>query len=217
MSSEIVAGSSTPASPVPWRKVSFVPEPVLKQRSRQRDAEQELNRALDQARREGFEQGHQAGRTETAQQVPSILQNIELAQRDLVEAAERIRLETTRELVRLARKIAVRVLHREMVTDHAAVAGLVRAAFLKLQQREIVRVRMHPAMEVVVSATLQECGAPANLVIAPDSSLAAGDLLFETSQGTLDASLETQLSELERGLIDKLAKARTASLKPLVQ
>ena len=43
-----------------------------------------------------------------------------------------------------------------------------------------------------------------NLVLVADPALKPGELFFETSQGTLDASVETQLREIERGLIDKL-------------
>ncbi|HLG96590.1 MAG TPA: FliH/SctL family protein [Bryobacteraceae bacterium] len=208
MSSEIVTGSATPATPVLWRKVSLLSREKPKRHSARRDGEEELKSRLDQARREGMEQGREAGLQESEQQVPAILQNFARAQAELAGTAEQIRIETARDLVQLARNIAARVIHREMVTDSAAVAGLVRAAFSKLQQREITRVRMHPAMEPVVTKTLEDCGAPAAVVLAPDTALSAGELLFETSQGVLDASLETQLRELERGLMDKLGKAK---------
>jgi flagellar biosynthesis/type III secretory pathway protein FliH len=39
-----------------------------------------------------------------------------------------------------------------------------------------------------------------------DSSLQCGDVLFETAHGNLDASLESQLGEIERGLADRLRR-----------
>jgi len=56
----------------------------------------------------------------------------------------------------------------------------------------------------LVRRCMEQSGAPKNLILMPDPSLAAGALLFETSQGLLDASVETQLHEIERGLIDRL-------------
>ena len=39
-----------------------------------------------------------------------------------------------------------------------------------------------------------------------DTSLLPGEVFFETAQGMLDASVDTQLREIERGLIDKLSR-----------
>ena len=44
------------------------------------------------------------------------------------------------------------------------------------------------------------------MVLTPDPSLKPAEVFFETSQGILDASVETQLREIERGLIDKLER-----------
>ena len=208
MSTEILVDAGTPAVPVLWRKVTLAAEDTRS--SGQRNAEEELKRRLDQARREGLEEGLAAGRAESERQVPAILENVARAQAELARMGEQIRIETARELVRLARTAAARVIHREMVTDSRAIAGLVKAAYLKLQPREITRVRMHPAIASVVAGTLEQCGASPTIALLPDTGLSAGELLFETAQGTLDASLDTQLRELERGLMEKLGKHRTA-------
>ena len=59
---------------------------------------------------------------------------------------------------------------------------------------------------VMIQQMLEQGGAPKNLVLAPDASLKPAEVFFETSQGILDASVETQLREIERGLIDKLER-----------
>jgi len=65
---------------------------------------------------------------------------------------------------------------------------------------------MHPNLESLVRKSLEQCGSPKNLVLTPDPGLKPGELLLETSQGILDASVDTQLREIERGLIDRLGK-----------
>src|SRR5579883_3302578 len=99
MSSEIVTGSATPATPVLWRKVSLLSREKPKRHSARRDGEEELKSRLDQARREGMEQGREAGLQESEQQVPAILQNFARAQAELAGTAEQIRIETARDLV----------------------------------------------------------------------------------------------------------------------
>jgi flagellar assembly protein FliH len=40
--------------------------------------------------------------------------------------------------------------------------------------------------------------------LAADKTLARGAVVFETNRGNLDASVETQLREIEQGLTDRL-------------
>jgi flagellar biosynthesis/type III secretory pathway protein FliH len=42
--------------------------------------------------------------------------------------------------------------------------------------------------------------------VLPDPSCEPGAVRFETSRGCLDASVESQLQEIERGLVDQLRK-----------
>ena len=204
--SEIVAGAAGAIVPVLWRRVTLVEPGAARREKAQRDVEEEIKRLLEQARAEGLEQGLAAARSETEQQIPSVLENIARAQAQLAQVRERVSLETARELVQLARTVAARVIHRELVIDPSALAGLIRAAYLKVQSREIARVRMHPAIESVVARTLEQCGGPTGVVLMADPAMREGELLFETAQGTLDASLETQLAELERALLDKVGR-----------
>jgi len=59
-----------------------------------------------------------------------------------------LRDQTLQDLVRLSSLIAARIIHREVVMDPDALAGLVKASYAKLQSREVSRVRMHPALEL---------------------------------------------------------------------
>ncbi len=164
-----------------------------------------MERLLEQAWQEGQDEGLQAARAEVQRLLPSRVGNISAAVAELKRMRQQLHEEGCQELVRLAVTVASRVIHRETVVDASALAGLVKAAAAKVQSREISRVRMHPAFESIVSATLKKCGTPPNVALMADSSLSPGDLLFETPQGVLDASIGTQLRELERALMDQLA------------
>ncbi len=85
----------------------------------------------------------------------------------LASLREDIREQTNQELVRLAISIAGRIIHREVSIDPDALSGLVKAAYLKLQSRELNRVRMHPTLEVLVRKILEQSGSPKNLVLMP--------------------------------------------------
>ncbi len=203
MSSEIVRGDQlTAAQPVPWRMVTAGVR--TSPASRRSEAEQQAGLRLDQARREAFAEGLAAGRQQIEEQVRPAMEGLAQTLAGLARQKELIREEATADLVRLAVSIAARVIHRETAVDPDALSGLVKAAFAKVQSREISRVRIHPALEGLVKKSLEQCNAPNNLVLVPDAGLKNGEIFFETSQGILDSSVETQLREIERGLIDKL-------------
>jgi flagellar assembly protein FliH len=205
MSSEIL-GNKQPAEATPmlWRMVAAVGD--ARGRGGYADTERESVRKLDHARREGYAEGLAAGRQQAEEQMRPALQGLAQTLDSLARLRETIREEAAEDLVHLAISIAARVIHREVSVDPEALGGLVQAAFTKLQSREINRVRMHPAMEALVRKSLEQSGSPKNLVLTPDASLKPAEVFFETSQGILDASVATQLREIERGLIDKLER-----------
>jgi len=212
MSSSISPGvlSNTPggdqtsaATPVLWRMVASVSDP---RRNSHGDAEREAARKLDQARREAYAEGLAAGRQQAEEQFRPAAQGLADTLDTLARLRENIREESIQDLVHLAVSIAARVIHREVAVDPDALAGLIQAAFSKLQSREINHVRMHPTLEGLVRKLLEQAGAPKNLVLTADPNLKPAEVFFETSQGILDASVETQLREIERGLIDKLER-----------
>jgi flagellar biosynthesis/type III secretory pathway protein FliH len=42
--------------------------------------------------------------------------------------------------------------------------------------------------------------------VVPDAARELGSVVFETERGSLDASVDTQLEEIERGLTDRLRR-----------
>ncbi|HUA20629.1 MAG TPA: FliH/SctL family protein [Bryobacteraceae bacterium] len=197
MSSKILP-SGEPAAPVLWRVVDALGE------NRAGNNRAEVQRAVDQARREAYAEGVAAGRQQAEEQVRPAVAGLAQVLQSLSSLREDIREQTNQQLVHLAISIAGRILHREVSIDPDALSGLVKAAYLKLQSRELNRVRMHPTLEVLVRKVLDQSGSPKNLVLTPDPALNPGEVFFETSQGLLDASVDTQLREIERGLIDRL-------------
>lgn len=204
MSSEIVKENGPPVQPILWRTAAAA-LPASRKGDRA-ESEQEALRRLDQARREAFAEGMAAGRLQAEEQIRPAMESLAQTLAELGRLKDMVRNQATEDLVHLAVSIAARVIHREVAVDPDSLAGLIQAAFAKVQSRELNRVRMHPALEALVRKSLEQCGAPKNLVLTPDAGAKPGEIFFETSQGLLDASVETQLREIERGLIDRLER-----------
>jgi flagellar biosynthesis/type III secretory pathway protein FliH len=84
--------------------------------------------------------------------------------------------------------------------------GLVIAALEKLQGQEISRVKVHPSHVALVKASMQQALSGGVVEVLSDPSREVGSVIFETARGNLDASVDSQLREIERGLADCLRK-----------
>jgi flagellar assembly protein FliH len=116
----------------------------------------------------------------------------------------RIRREAESDLVKLSIAIARRILHRELSVDPEAISGLMKAALEKVQSQEIHRVRVHPDLEAAVRKVLEGLASGRSVQVVADGGRESGDVVFETTRGNLDASIDTQLQEIGRGLADRL-------------
>ncbi len=173
--------------------------------AQQRVAELERSMAEreEAAYKKGYAEGDADARKDAEEQQRPLVERTSRALAELAGLRARIRQETERDLVRLSIEVARRILRREVNVDPDALAGVVRAALDKLQPSGKATVRVHPRHAEGVIAELKRLGAPAGLSVEPDSSLEPGGLRFETRGGTLDASIETQLAEVERGFTER--------------
>jgi len=201
MSSEMFRGGSSPrVGPGPWRVVNRGGAGVLDQVS----VAQQLEQKFLEGKQKGAAEAQLTARREADEQVQAVLQRLAHSIEALAEARQKLREETAADLVRLSTAIASRILHREITLDPDAVHGLLRAAFDKVQSREITRIFVHPAHREAVRRFVEQSAASSNIEIVVDVDLKGGDIRIETPQGQLDASVDTQLKEIERGLADQL-------------
>jgi flagellar assembly protein FliH len=162
------------------------------------DSERLVQEALVSGRRDGDESARQLFEKQLESELSKLRQMI----RDLAASGPKLRRETEEDLVRLSVAIARRILHRELTIDPEALSGLVKAAFDRLDQREIHQLRTDPHSLTTVRKLVEGLDLPRAVKVIADPSLRSGSLLIETTRGQLDASMETQLDEIQRGFID---------------
>jgi flagellar assembly protein FliH len=165
---------------------------------------------LDQLEKEayqrGFTDGKGIGRQVAATELQPVLDRLTRSMAEVSSLRGRIRKDAEADLVKLAIAVARRVLHRELTIDPESISGIIRVALEKLDLHELSQVRVHPDQEPGVRAALERLNDGRNIELKSDPSLQCGDILFETAQGTVDASIEMQLREIERGFADRLKR-----------
>ena len=156
---------------------------------------------LQSAQQQAYAAGEAAGAQKAAERLAPIAASLNAMIQELGGMRARVRQEAEESLVTLAIAIARRVLHREIATDPEAILGLVKSAAEKLNAREMRRLRVAPPDAAILQQNVRS-NLPQGLEIVADTSLPPGSAVFETSRGDLDASIGTQLDEIERGLTD---------------
>lgn len=105
------------------------------------------------------------------------------------------------ELVRLALEIARKVVHREVNLDHEIALTLVRVALSRVNSRALARVRLNPADCAFVESRLAQLGSAGTVELLEDHTVGRGGCVVETETGDIDARIEQQFAEIERGLM----------------
>jgi len=167
------------------------------------ELEKQAERRIREARTAGYGEGETAGRVQAAAEVQQVIEKLARSIQEIAALRPCLMRESAAELLELAVGIARRILHREIALDSGALESLVGGALHKLTGQEILRVRIHPALETGVRQALGHEGRGTVPLIA-DGTLERGAILIELARGKLDASVETQLAEIGRGLADRL-------------
>jgi flagellar assembly protein FliH len=217
MLSRVVNREGVETKPVAWRRGMGGGKPGLAHRGKPvplSETEQlraqivELNQAAELKARQAYESGLRAGeaaaRNDLAAGLQSIVGNLAAAISEIAGVRSETIHRAEADTVHLALAIARRILHRELSLNPNAVEDLIKAALDKLQAQEVYRVRVHPDQQEILRRCLEKTTRGQAVTVVADPSQSEGGAVFETSRGLLDASLDTQLDEIERILSDQL-------------
>ena len=209
MSSKVLRGAQqTKTGPMQWLSVSETLEQTPSggfPRARGEAAEaavfaRQVEARVEEARQTGYREGEAGVRGAVQPVLERLAHSIDV----VAGLRNRIRKEAESDLVKLSIAIARRILHRELSVDPDAISGLMKAALEKVQSQEIHRVRVHPDLEAAVRRVLEGLASGKSVQVVADGGRESGDVVFETTRGNLDASIDTQLQEIGRGLADRL-------------
>jgi flagellar assembly protein FliH len=178
------------------------PDELVSLKAELADARAETAQRVQEAFAAGKREGDALVRQALDERLEAELEKLRGLLRELNLAGPKLRKQTEEELVRLSVAIARRILHRELTVDPAALQGLVKAAFDRLDRREIKEIRTDANSVASVKRIVEGLGTSGSVQVIADASLRPGSLVIEVPRGQLDASLETQLVEIERGFVD---------------
>lgn len=154
---------------------------------------QQAEQQAHEVREEAYQEGYRAGFAELNQRLL-----------DAGERRDRALAEAESDILRLAVKIAEKIIGHEIQSDPSTLAEIVRTALGHAQRSQTLTIRVNPAdlptLQICRNQLDQSAGARA-LDLVADPGVSVGGCVIETESGTIDAQLETQLRVLEGSLL----------------
>lgn len=156
-----------------------------------RDAKAESVRVLEEAYGEGLERAL----TEFEKDLFAIRE----VRENVMQGAED-------DLIKLAVKIAEKIVGNELTSSKNAVVDIISTALKNARQREKVTVFVNPSDLKLVTAHAEKFSSEQKirmLDFVADPTVDAGGCVIETEVGKIDAQLKTQLSVIENSLLNQ--------------
>ncbi len=176
------------------------------------EAAQEAERLKERATEEGKQQGHAAGlrqglddaKRQMAEQVKQTADSCNAIVAAAEQDARRILQEAEPKIIELVLTISRKVIKDEVEERPAVVLELVRGALERVRDQNQIIIHVSPDdYEFILQSRRQlqaVVGAEQTLTLTADAVLAKGGCLIETSFGTVEAGIDTQLESIRRVL-----------------
>lgn len=162
-----------------------------------------LEAAMAAAKSEAFRAGREQGEQQARAALNPVLERLNASIAAIVNLRPELRRSAEKDAVDLSLQIARRVLHRELAIDGNALNALARVVFDRLNRSETWQLTIHPQFAEAIRGSLP-AGSADRVRFHIDPSCAPGTLLVHSEDGTIDASVDSQLAEINRGLTDRL-------------
>ena len=150
-------------------------------------AREEADRIRENAREEG--------RKEARAEANALLVKARIEREKIIASAEP-------QLVALGRRIAEKIIGRELEVDESVIVDVVRGAIATVRQQSEIIIRANPedleALEAGRQDLISVLARAKDVTLRGDPEISRGGCVVESELGTIDAQLETQLDVLQR-------------------
>ncbi len=151
----------------------------------------------------GFEQGERVGGESAEKRLAGLMRQYTDAILELGKVKSKLYTEVERQVVKLALEVARKIVHREIRADREVIQTLVKVALSHAAEKSAVTVHLNP---VDYDYVIEQRGdlvsgdeRARGVVLLADKGMERGGCLVRTDCGDVDARIEEEFRELERG------------------
>jgi len=165
--------------------------------------EDDLNQRISNA----FNAGLKEGKDLAERGLINVYRTLRASSETIHNLRDKIIRESEDELIKLVMLVARKVILREITQDPSILAGVVQNALAGLSAREEITVRINPDDYLLIASgrddMLHNELLNERLLLKPDPSVGSGFCLVDTAMGTIDASLDGQMDQIYRSLLEQ--------------
>ncbi|MBO2945757.1 flagellar assembly protein FliH [Paenibacillus sp. F411] len=196
------------------REAAEAAEQLLSQAQEQIAVWWEERRSQDEsiaegARAEGFQQGYEAGSLKAQQEMNELLQQAAQEAQGVLSQAYSAKEELIQEaepfLVELSCSVAEKIVDHQLTLEPDFVLKLIRKNLARKKEKGMISLCVAPSQFAFVHAAREELAlsvdSQAELQVLPDSTVTDLGCVIRSSFGSVDARIDTQLSEIKKELI----------------
>lgn len=199
-----------PHQPPETGRVTPLDKAIADARAMVEDTLAEAQRLRQEAIDAGYQEGLRKAVSEYAQAIDT-LQNL---MNNLREERETFLSGVESQVVKLSVEIAEKILRRELEAKPEAILEIIRLALLQLADRNSITLHVSPQDAELIRRHRDEirdaAGGIKSIEIIEDRRVDRGGCIAESTSGSLDARVSSQLSEIERALLEATGDDRDA-------
>ncbi|WP_441005588.1 FliH/SctL family protein [Paenibacillus sp. PsM32] len=158
-----------------------------------------------QAFQEGFEEGRERVEAEMQIHMSEVMQEAQTVLGQAYEAKEQIIQEAEPFLVNLSCGIAEKVINKKLEEQQDYVIDLIKRTLARKREQGVITLCISPSQFDFVHAAREELtlsiDSQAELQILPDSTVIDRGCVIRSAFGSVDARIDTQLSEIKKELV----------------
>ncbi|MBT1071950.1 FliH/SctL family protein [Pelotalea chapellei] len=169
--------------------------------------EEEMNQQLN----ESFEKGLVEGKNLAERGLLNVFRSLRIAAEEVRSLRLKVMRESEDELLRLVMLVARKVILREVVQDRSILSNVVEAGISAIPERDEITIRLNPDDYILVTTGheqhLRKDLLSDRMQLKSDPTIQPGFCLIDSEMGTLDASIDAQLDEIYRRLLEERASS----------
>ena len=163
-------------------------------------AQEEASAIREAARQEGYKEG--------VEKADSDIQELKDKLSEFYNCKEEVFKEVSECILDIAVEIAQKIIKKEIQTDSAVTLEIIKGALEEINKTENkITLKVLPKDVEIVKDKIPEMISSdfyeASVMVVPDSTIKEGGVIIETSNGIIDAKIETQLEIIKKALTGK--------------
>ena len=161
------------------------------------ELERQAGEIKDNARLQGYKEGHIEGLEQARQEVEICVQKLKGLMDALASPLEQLADDIEDELVKLSIAIAKQIVRRELKTEPGQVIGVVKEALSALPAAgQSIRLHLHPEDAKLIEETMLANANEGKWVVIDNPVIQRGGCRIETESSNVDATIESRVAAI---------------------